>query len=410
MNAVVIAVGSELLTPGRRDTNADWLVERLLDLAIETVWRVAVDDDAPRIAGLVRDARRDAEVVLLTGGLGPTDDDRTREALALALDAPLERDAAMERHIASLFSARGRTAAPRQFVQAERPRGGAWISNPLGSAPGILVERDGVLLASLPGVPAEMKVMFSETVAPHLRRSGRGALARRTLRVAGRPESVVDDAVRDLYAAEGVTTTILASTGTVELLLLARGDGPAQARGRLHAVESEMRARLGEDLFGSDGDTLASVVGQLLSNGHRTLATAESCTGGLLGAALTDVPGASAWYRGGMVCYANDLKTSLAAVPGELLAAHGAVSEPVARALARGARHACGADFGLGVTGVAGPDGGTPDKPVGTVHIALDDGAEGRARKLDWPGDRDLIRRRAVASALDLLRRRLVER
>jgi nicotinamide-nucleotide amidase len=410
MKAVVIAIGSELLHPGRRDTNAEWLTLRLLDIGIESCWRAVVADDEHRIALLVRDAMAGAGVVILTGGLGPTDDDRTRTALSLAFEAPLERDPAMVRHIESLFTARGRVATPRQSLQAERPRGASWIPNALGSAPGILAVHDRVVVAALPGVPAEMRAMFDEIVAPRLAGMARSGIARRTLRIAGRPESSVDEAVRDLYDAPGVTTTILASAGTVELLLLSTGSDVREARAKLATVEAAMRARLGDDLFGADDETLASVVGGLLASRSRTVATAESCTGGLLGAALTEAPGSSAWFRGGVVCYANDLKTSLVTVPDTLIRAHGAVSEPVARALATGARRVCGADFGLAITGIAGPSGGTVDKPVGTVHLALDDGAEVRARKLDWPGDRELIRRRAVAAALDLLRRRLIAR
>jgi len=340
--------------------------------------------------------------------LGPTEDDRTREALALALDAPLTRDRVMAERIAALFAAHGRVAGPRQARQADRPYGMAWIDNPLGSAPGMLLERDSGLLAALPGIPAEMRAMFDASVAPGLAARSRGALARTTLRIAGRPESFVEDLLRDLYDREGTETTILASSGSVELVLTARGTDAAEARARCEALAGAMRARLGIDVYGADDESLAVVVSRLLVARGATVALAESCTGGLLGAALTDVPGSSAWFRGGLLCYANDLKTSLAGVPDEMLRAHGAVSEPVARALAAGARSVCSADFGLGVTGVAGPAGGTADKPVGTVHVALADAGEGRAVRLDWPGDRALIRRRAVTVALDLLRRRLL--
>ncbi len=409
MNAVVLAIGSELLRTGRRDTNAEWLMARLFDLGVLTSWRAAIGDDVPRIARLVRAALDDAAVVLITGGLGPTDDDRTRDALASALGTPLERDPVMADRIMALFAARGRVAGPRQSCQADRPRGAQWIDNPLGSAPGVLIEAEGRLLAALPGVPAEMKAMFDASVAPRLAFFAAGALAQTTLRIAGRPESFVDELVRDLYGTMGTETTILASAGSVELLLTARGSDAADARARLSSLAEAMRARLGVDLYGADGDTLAGVVARLLAARGATVATAESCTGGLLGAALTDVPGSSAWFRGGLVCYADDLKTSLAGVSGDLLRAHGAVSEQVARALADGARNACSSDFGLGITGVAGPDGGSLEKPVGTVHIALADADAGRAVKLDWPGDRELIRRRAVTVALDLLRRRLLD-
>jgi len=408
LNAVVVAVGSELLGPGRRDTNGEWLIGRLFDLGIETSWRAVTGDDAPRIARVVRSAMDDAGVVLLTGGLGPTEDDRTRESVALALDTPLTRDPAMADRIAALFAAHGRVAGPRQAGQADRPSGMEWIDNPLGSAPGLLLERDAGLLAALPGVPAEMKAMFDASVAPRLAARANGALAKTTLRIAGRPESFVDELLRDLYETPGTETTILASSGSVELVLTARGKDAEEARTLCGVLAGAMRSRLGVDVYGADDESLAVVVSRLLVARAATVAVAESCTGGLLGAALTDVPGSSAWFRGGFVCYANDLKTSLAGVPDALLKAHGAVSEPVARALAAGARRVCSADFGLGVTGVAGPEGGTADKPVGTVHVALADGGEGRAVKLDWPGDRSLIRRRAVTVALDLLRRRLL--
>ncbi len=408
MNAVILAVGSELLTPGRRDTNAEWLALRLLDCGLETSWRAAVGDDVPRISGLLRAAARDADAILITGGLGPTEDDRTREAIATAFDVKLTRDAEMARRIASLFSARGRVAGPRQFLQADLPEGAAWVDNPLGSAPGLTLERDTCLVVALPGVPAEMKAMFDASVAPLLAARAGRSLARTTLRIAGRPESYVDDLVRDLYGAEGTETTILASSGSVELLSIARDADPVQARAKLARLSQAMRARLGVDVYAEGDDSLAAVVGRALMARGATVAVAESCTGGLLGATITDVPGSLAWFLGGIVCYANELKTSLVGVPPGSLAAHGAVSEPVARALAEGARRVCGATFGLGITGVAGPDGGTPEKPVGTVHIALADGASGRAVQLDWPGDRELIRRRAVTVALDTLRRRLL--
>jgi nicotinamide-nucleotide amidase len=409
MNAVVLTIGSELLLPGRRDTNAEWLIGRMLQVGVATLWHAAVGDDRERIAVLVRTAAAAAEVVILTGGLGPTEDDLTREALAIGLDRPSERDPAMVERIAELFASRGRKASPSQARQGDRPQGSSWIPNPLGSAPGILLAEGGRVIAALPGVPAEMKAMFEGTLAPLLAASAPAPIASRTLRIAGRPESYVEERVRDLYATPGTQTTILAGPGTVELVISAAGRDSREASARVAEVESAMRGRLGPDVFGVDSDTLASVVGRLLAARGETVAVAESCTGGLLGGALTDVPGSSAWFRGGLVCYANDLKTSLAGVPTELIAAEGAVSESVARALAAGARRACGSDFGLGVTGIAGPEGGRPDKPVGTVHVALVDGASGRAVRLDWPGDRDLIRRRAVAVALDLLRRRLLD-
>jgi competence/damage-inducible protein CinA-like protein len=410
VTAAVIAVGSELLRAGRKDTNAEWLVARLAGLGVETVWRAAVDDDEARIARLVTTALELSDIVILTGGLGPTDDDRTRVGVARALGEPIERDEAVELELADRFLRRGRVASPAQSRQADRPRGAAWIPNPIGTAPGLLAEREGRVVIALPGVPAEMKAMFDATVAPRLAPGGTAgaSIARRVLRIAGRPEAQVDEAIGDLYATPRTETTILTSAGLVDLVLSAYGGTPEGARADLEALARAMGARLGRDVYGADDDTLASVTGRLLAARGATVAVGESCTGGLLGAAITDVPGSSAWFRGSLVCYADDLKSSVALVPEPLVRAHGAVSEEVSRALAGGARRVCGASFGIGVTGIAGPTGGTQEKPVGTVHIALDDGDSVRAIRLDWPGDRDLIRRRAVAVALDLLRRRLL--
>ena len=407
-HAVVLAIGSELLRAGRADTNAEWLIARLAELGIETSWAARVEDDVIRIGGIVRAAVDAAPVVIVTGGLGPTEDDRTREAVAWALDAPLVRDEEMARRIAEVFTARGRVPGPRQARQADRPEGAGWIENPLGSAPGFLIERGGRLFAALPGVPAEMRAMFASSLSPRLASGGGGALARTTLSIAGRPESWVDDRVRDLYETPQTTTTILASSGTVELIASATGSDATQAAGRLNDLVAAFRARLGVDLYGEKGELLPAVVGRLLVAASATVATAESCTGGLLGAALTETPGSSAWYRGGVVCYADDLKTSLAGVPGEIIASEGSVSEAVAAALAEGACRIGRATYGLGVTGIAGPSGGTREKPVGTVYIALSGPGGGKTVKLDWPGDRDLIRRRTIATALDLLRRRLL--
>lgn len=267
---------------------------------------------------------------------------------------------------------------------------------------------NGRLLAALPGVPAEMRAMYVATVGQEVARIGRGLLARRTLHVAGRAESWVDERLRDLYDLPNTQTTILASSGTVELLLTARGTDAGEAARRLADLEAPMRARLGDDVFGTDDETLASVTGRALASRGLTVAVAESCTGGLLGGAITDVPGSSAWFRGGIIAYADDVKTGPLGVDPELVRREGAVSELVARAMARGARRALRADYALAITGIAGPDGGTAKKPVGTVHVALDDGGDGAVRFLDWPGDRTLVRRRAVAAALDLLRRTLL--
>ncbi|HEX5042833.1 MAG TPA: competence/damage-inducible protein A [Candidatus Polarisedimenticolaceae bacterium] len=404
----LIAVGSELLRFGRRDGNGDWLLEELSRVGAEVLGRAQVDDDAARIASQVDAAAGRAGLVVLTGGLGPTEDDRTREALAAWWGKPLLRDPALLRELRERFARFGRTPSPEQERQADLPEGAIALANPVGSAPGILLARGEVQVVALPGVPAEMRAMVEAHLLPLARRRAAGAVLRtRVLHVAGRLESEVDAAVADLYAGEGTVLTILAGAGEVHLGMRAEGQSIAVADARLVSLEAELRARLGEDVYGADQDTLASVAGASLARRGETLAVAESCTAGLLAGAVTAVAGASGWFRGGLAVYADDLKVALAGVPEELLLRHGAVSAQVAEALSAGVRARLRADWGLGVTGIAGPGGGSADKPVGLVFVALSGPTGGKVRRLLLPGDRDLVRRRSVAVALDLLRRAL---
>jgi nicotinamide-nucleotide amidase len=411
MNAKLIAVGSELLRFGRQDSNGDWITERLQRLGVEVVGRTSVGDDEARLATEIEAAIGSADLVVLTGGLGPTEDDRTRAALARAMGLELVRDDRRVALLRAFFDRRGKAFHAEQAKQADRPVGSEWIDNPLGIAPGIVCRPGGRLLIALPGVPAEMKRMFDDGVVPLIGPSEGGGLARRVLKVGGRFESSVDAQVRDLYGTPGVEVTILTGREGIELHLLAEGDDAGEARSRVEALDGELSARLGVDLYGRDDETLAEVTGRMLGRHGATVATAESCTAGLLAATLTDVAGSSRWFRGGLVVYSDDLKVSLAGVAPGMLAAHGAVSEEVARSLAQGARHRCGADYGIGITGIAGPGGGTEDKPVGLVHVAL---AEGDRPTEGWRlqqiGGRELVRRRTVVFAMDRLRRALLRR
>jgi nicotinamide-nucleotide amidase len=400
--AELIAVGTELLEIGRRDTNSEWLTERLARAGLRVVGRSVVDDDEGRIAGRLRGAVTRADWVFVCGGLGPTGDDLTREGVARALDLPLEHDPAMESDLRRRFRARGFPFDERQARQADRPRGAVWLANPIGSAAGFLVERGATRVAVLPGVPAELKRIWADSLVPIL---GTGAApARRILKVAGRPESWVDARVRDLYARPRGRVTVLSGAEAVEVIL------QLESAAELEAVEKTLTARLGDDLFGRDDDLLAGVVGTLLERRGETVATAESCTAGLLAGTITAVPGASAWFRGGIVAYADDIKIEAVGVARATLERHGAVSAEVARELAAGVRRRMGADHGVGITGIAGPSGGTAEKPVGLVHLACDSASGGAERRLRLPGDRDLIRRRAVTWSLDLLRRSLLQR
>jgi nicotinamide-nucleotide amidase len=405
----LIAVGSELLRHGRTDTNSDWLTERVQAAGGEVTVRCAVDDDATRLAEVVRGAWERSDAVLLTGGLGPTDDDRTREGLARAFGLSLEMDDGRAERLRRLYGRYGRSFGAAEARQAMRPQGAEWIDNPLGSAAGLLIERDRRVLAALPGVPAEMRAMFEAAVLPRLQRLSSGRLGRRSLKIAGRTEGSIERQLHDLYASPGLDVTVLGGIEGLELHARARGRDAADVAEKLQSFESEVRRRLGKDLFGGGDDRLSSVVGALLLERGRTVATAESCTAGLLGAALTSVPGSSAWYRGGLVVYENELKRSLAGVHADTLASEGAVSERVARELAAGARERCGAEVGVGLTGIAGPGGGSPDKPVGLIHLAIQDGTDSLHWKLRLIGDRETVRARAVVVALDRLRRRLLE-
>jgi nicotinamide-nucleotide amidase len=408
MNAELIAVGTELLRYGRADTNGDWLTEQLHRAGIEVTARAVVDDEEVRIASVIEAALRRADVVLLTGGLGPTVDDRTRKALARATASPLESDPAASAALEQRFRDIGRPFGEGQRRQATRPAGAVMLANRLGTAPGILMRVDAKLVAAFPGVPGEMKAMFLESVLPDLAARAPRSLARLTLKIAGRSEPDLDEALLDLDDHGDLSVTILSGPEGLELHLRIYGDDETATETRLREMSTELCARLGDDVYGADDDTLATVVGRLLAGRGWTLASAESCTAGLLGAAITDVPGSSAWYRGGFVCYDNELKQSLAGVEASTLERHGAVSEEVARELARGARERCGADVGVGITGIAGPDGGTAEKPVGLVHVAIDfrDG-HSIHRRCRFGGDRETVRRRTVTEVLDRLRRDL---
>ncbi len=406
MRAAIVAIGTELLHAGRHDSNGDWLAERLGRLGVPVALRALLEDDPAAIEAHVDAALRRCDLVLVTGGLGPTEDDRTRGAVASALEVPLERDAAVVEALRARFESRGRRFEEHQARQADRPRGSRWLENPAGTAPGFLAERAGRAIACLPGVPAEMRAMFESGVEPWIRGRARGAIARRTYKVSGRFESSVDRRITDLYDLPGLTLTILAGVRGIELHAVATGGDRPEAEARLAAFDASIRERLGADLFGTDDDTLAAAVGRALVARGRTVATAESCTAGLLAAALTSVPGSSAWYRGGLVVYQDDLKVRLADVEAATIEGHGAVSAEVAAALAAGARRRCAADVGVGITGIAGPGGGSDDKPVGLVHLAIEDADGEFADIFRFPGDRRAVRARTVAWALDRLRRR----
>ncbi|MBX5478009.1 MAG: competence/damage-inducible protein A [Pyrinomonas methylaliphatogenes] len=410
MTAEIIAIGSELLTPERADTNSLWLTEKLNQLGIEVKLKTIVGDDDARLEGAIRDALKRSRVVIATGGLGPTEDDITRKAAARALGRRLILDDRVLEAIRERFNRLGREMPEINARQAMVIEGAEVLPNPHGTAPGLYVEHEGRSVILLPGPPREMQPMFETYVRPKLEaRAGNTRVVRRILRVVGLGESAVDERIAPVYTRyKNPTTTILFNRAEVEIHLTARAATEREAELLLDGLAGQLEERLGDAIFAFRGETMEEVVGLKLAVGGYTLAVAESCTGGLIAQRLTDVPGASAYFIEGVVAYSNEAKIRTLGVPRELIERCGAVSAPVAEAMAEGVRRRAGTDFGLAVTGIAGPSGGTEDKPVGLVFVALADDAHTEHRRLMLTGDRQLIRWRASQAALDLLRRRLI--
>ena len=413
--AEVIAVGSELLGPTRVDTNSLYIAEELGAVGIQLVAKMVVGDHLERIADACRGALARSDVVVLTGGLGPTDDDLTREAVARVLGVPLVEDPAITRRIEARFARRGLRMPEINRRQAQVLQGARSLDNQNGTAPGQFIEYRGKVVVLLPGPPRELQPMLRALCAGVLgARAGDERIYRATLFVTGRSESHVDEAVQPIYARwreapVPIETTILASPGQIELHLSLRSREAADGARLIRAALDELEARLGEDVFSTDGRSMEQVVGDLLRARGLTVAAAESCTGGLLLSRLTDVPGSSAYVAGGAVVYSNALKTGLAGVPAEVLAAHGAVSEPVAAALAEGIRDRTGSDVAIGITGIAGPGGGSVEKPVGMVAIGVLVRADPvRIRTFHFVGGRAQIKFFATQAALDMIRRALL--
>jgi nicotinamide-nucleotide amidase len=414
VNAEIIAIGSELLTPFRQDTNSLYLTERLNQLGVEVIFKTIVGDDRERLTGAASLAVSRAEIVIFMGGLGPTEDDLTREALADALGLELHRDPAIITSLEKRFAARGWKMAPNNLKQADVISGATVLPNANGSAPGQWMSgkyegRERIIIL-LPGPPHELRALFEELCLPRLRtKLPPQFIATRELKITGLGESQCDARVAPIYKlATDVQTTILAGAGEIQLHLKSRADSLEVAQARVDRLVGKIEEELGDCVFSDNGDSMEQIVGYYLQMRNATLAVAESCTGGLLAERITSVSGSSRYFVGGAVVYSNQLKTAFADVPADLLEKHGAVSSEVAGALAEGIRRRTGATLGLGVTGVAGPTGGTAEKPVGLVFHALasDGGTEVAERR--FPGDRKRIRRFASQQALDMVRRKLM--
>jgi nicotinamide-nucleotide amidase len=410
MKAEILTIGDELLRGEVIDSNKAVLSERLLTLDIETRFHSSVRDDPEDMADAFRRAAGRADVVLVSGGLGPTRDDLTTEVLAATFGRKLALDPSSLAALRAFYLSVGREMAPNNEKQAWFPEGAEVLPNPIGTAPGFTLTVGSVQFFSLPGVPREMLRMMDEQVLPRIaaRRAQSEVVRARLLRTFGMGESNLDDILKDIAPSGDVTLGFRTAFPDNYLRPLARAKTAAEADAKLARVCDAIRARLGPLVYGEGDETMESVAGALLRAQHKTIAVAESCTGGLLAERITSVPGASDYFLGGIAAYANSAKQALLGISRSLLDREGAVSEPVARKMAEEVRARFGADLGLATTGISGPGGGTKDKPVGLVHVALSDAAGTHADHFVFPLDRARHRALTVQLALDWVRRRLL--
>jgi nicotinamide-nucleotide amidase len=406
MKAEIIAVGSELLTPDRLDTNSLFLTEELNKLGIEVVRKTVVGDHTGDLRDAFAGALKRVELVISCGGLGPTSDDLTRETVADLLGRTLLRDDRIVQAIEARFRSFRREMPEINVRQAMVPDGAEALDNPRGTAPGLWIEQGERIIVLLPGPPRELRGIFETEIGPRLARRATGVrLFHRELRVTGLGESHVEQRIAPIYKRyEDVITTVLAAPGEVQIHLRLWSDQPEQSAKTLDEIERGFDIALTDRIFSRHGEPLQEVVARELTMNHATIAVAESCTGGLLAQRLTSIAGSSGYFLGGVVCYSNERKTAWADVPPELIAAKGAVSPEVAAALADGIRRRVGSELGVGVTGIAGPGGGSEEKPVGTVHIAMAHSGGIVERGVTLPGDRESIRWQASQLALDMVR------
>jgi nicotinamide-nucleotide amidase len=418
VTAAIIAVGSELLTPAKIDTNSLFITEQLNLLGIEVKAKAVVGDERPQLEHVFRSLLARADLVVFCGGLGPTDDDLTREVVASVLNRPLAEDEAITAHLRARFASRN---LPMPMPESNRrqamvPFGGRVIANAKGSAPGLWIDHDDRLVLLLPGPPRELRPMLTELIEGPLRDRSIGlSLVRRVVRVAGRIESNVDEVLHPLYqewerAKPPIAATILAVLGSIELHVSTRAASREAAAAVLESAVAQTVALLGADVYSTDGRLLEAVVGDLLVARGLRIGVAESCTGGLITSRLTDIPGSSRYVDQAVVVYSNDAKTELLGVSPDLLREHGAVSEPVGLAMAEGIKTQARAGVGVAVTGIAGPTGGTPDKPVGTVVVSAVTDSDKRVRTFRFFGEREQVKFQASQAALDMVRRMLSEK
>ncbi len=407
--ASIISIGNELLSGQTVSTNASYLSERLLSIGIPVVSSYTIGDDTDAIVRSFNLASTDAELVLATGGLGPTDDDLTRQGLAEFLGVELQLQNELLQKIQNIFTNRNLQMSAKNKIQAYIPAGAKALANSLGTAPGIMAEVNSKLLVALPGVPSEMERMFAESVLPELQRlAGGQAVVVRKLRCFGTGESNIAELLGPLMQrGRNPLINCTAKHGVITLAINATAEDKDTARQMAEKDVKSLRDKFGELVYGTEEQTLAEVVGKKLSQQKKTIAVAESCTGGCLAKLLTDIPGASGYFTCGWVTYSNGAKTSELGVGADLIEKYGAVSEQVACAMARGARKKARTDFAIGITGIAGPSGATEQKPVGLVYISVDSDNECETKRCLFSHDRAFIRLRAAQTALNMLRLKL---
>lgn len=411
MKAEIVSVGTELLLGEIVDTNASYLSQKLAELGIDVHYRHTVGDNLARLTEVIATALGRADVVLLTGGLGPTEDDLTREAIAAATGQPLVRVPASEQRLREFFAARNRPLADSNLKQADAPTGASHMENVCGTAPGVFMRRQGKLIFAAPGPPTELREMTERSILPLLREAlgATNQLFTRSLQLADIGESQVADLLGDIISHQtDPTLALYAAPANVRIRLATKASDEAAAEAKFAPFEAKIRAILGPHVFGRDNQTMAEVVEELLRERGQTLAVAESCTGGLLASRITDISGASDVFLAGVVSYANEAKIALLGVPAEIIAENGAVSEECARAMAAGIRRVAGSDYALATTGIAGPTGGTDEKPVGLVYISLADELGTVVNKQYWPGTREQFKQRVSQMALGMLRKRVL--
>ena len=406
MRAEILSIGTELLLGHITDTNASWLAQQLAPLGIDLFYVSTVGDNLERLTATLAQARERSDLVVMTGGLGPTEDDLTREAIAAVLHETPIVDSQLETSLRAFFASRGITMPERNIKQAWTLPSVTILTNPIGTAPGWWAERDGKIMLAMPGVPHEMKRMWQNEIVPRLRLRAGAILFTRILRVAGLGESSVEEKLDTVLHSANPTVATYAKRDAVNVRITAKAATTDEAQAMVESVEARVRATLGQHVFGIDDETPQSAALDMLMARGLTLATMESCTGGLLSSLITDIPGSSNAFRGGLISYATELKEEWG-VPADVIAAHGVVSVETARAMAAAARARTGASVGLSVTGVAGPDE-QEGKPVGTVHIAVASPAGVRDTSQHFRGPRSEIKLRAAYTALNLLRLHLL--